>query len=73
MKIPKITNRGILNRHQLRFNAICLSVAKEDGTVLLPLAKAIETFVLTGTWNADAGYEQDALDTMLGKETDGIR
>jgi hypothetical protein len=73
MKIPKITNRGFLNKEQLRFNAVCLSVSKEDGAVSLPLAKAIENFVMQGFWNAGAGYEQSTLDKIAGKETDSVR
>lgn len=73
MKIPKITNRGFLNREQLRYNAVCLSITKEDGAVSLPLAKAIENFVMQGYWNAGAGYEQSSLDKIVGKETDSVR
>ena len=73
IKIPKITNRGILNSQQLRFNAVCLSVAKEDGTVCLPLAKAIESFVTKGYWNAGAGYEQVTLHKIVGTEKDSVR
>lgn len=73
MKIPKISNRGLINKEQLRFNAVYLSVSKEDGTVCLPLARAIENFVLKGYWNAGAGYEQVTLNKIVGTEQDSAR
>jgi hypothetical protein len=69
MKFNRIIKRGNLDLEQLRYDAVCLSVAKEDGTVNLMLAKAIVDFVGTGNWiRQGQGIERETLERIVGKD-----